>query len=194
MSQSHNVTTPHTPVTPPIHLIPVTSAAHAGWGEVSHQMVFVQQLRWCNFVSIWTAATQHSSPPYEQSAAAVGEVHIRPERESPWSMWRSSRRSMDDSTVAAKWCGTATVALPCPIYGSLSEAFYQALIDEGSNPNLLMSLKRGLEVRLLHHRTPPDVIRFLIHYHNGFHAGSGTSFCELVAMVPDVTRMQAIHT
>ena len=71
MSQSHNVTTPHTPVTPPIHLIPVTSAAHAGWGEVSHQMVFVQQ---------------HSSPPYEQSAAAVGEVHIRPERESPWSM------------------------------------------------------------------------------------------------------------
>ncbi|CAL1151058.1 unnamed protein product [Cladocopium goreaui] len=71
-------------------------------------------------------------------------------------------------------------------YGSLSEAFYQALIDEGSNPNLLMSLKRGLEVRLLHHRTPPDVIRFLIHYHNGFHAGSGTSFCELVAMVPDV--------
>lgn len=39
------VTTPHTPVTPPIHLIPATSAAHAGWGEVSHQMVFVQQLR-----------------------------------------------------------------------------------------------------------------------------------------------------
>ena len=77
-------------------------------------------------------------------------------------------------------------------YGSLSEAYYQALMNDGSNPNLLISLKRGLEVRLLHHRTPPDVIRFLIHYHNGFHAGSGTSFCELIQMVPDVIRLQPI--
>ena len=71
-------------------------------------------------------------------------------------------------------------------YGSLSEAYYQALLDEPENQNLLVSLRRGLEVRLLHHRTPPDVVRFLIHIHNGFHAGSGTSFCELVSLVPQV--------
>ena len=77
-------------------------------------------------------------------------------------------------------------------YGSLSEAYYQALIDEPTNSNLIIRLKRGLEARLLHHRTLPDVVHFLIHYHNNFHAGSGTSFCELVQMVPDVTQMQSI--
>eukprot|EP00435_Cladocopium_sp_Y103_P064491 s268_g26.t1 len=35
-------------------------------------------------------------------------------------------------------------------YGSLSEAYYQALIEDGTNPNLLISLKRGLEVPTLH--------------------------------------------
>ena len=69
-------------------------------------------------------------------------------------------------------------------YGSLSEAYYQALLDEPENQHLLVSLKSGLEVRLLHHRTPPDVVRFLILIQNGFHAGSGTSFCELVSLVP----------
>ena len=78
-------------------------------------------------------------------------------------------------------------------YGSLSEAYYQALHEEPANANLLISLKRGLEVRLLHHRTPPDVIRFLIHIHNGFHSGSGTSFCELIGIVPQVSELNLLH-
>ena len=72
-------------------------------------------------------------------------------------------------------------------FGSLSEAFYTALNEDGDNPNLLASLRRGLEARVLHNRTPPEVLRFLIHIHNSFHSGSGTSFCELIGMVPQVS-------
>lgn len=47
-------------------------------------------------------------------------------------------------------------------FGSLSEAFYCALNEEPTNPNLIASLRRGLESRLLHHATPHEVLRFLV--------------------------------
>ena len=79
-------------------------------------------------------------------------------------------------------------------FGSLSEAFFCALNDEPSNTNLIASLRRGLEARILHHSTPNEVLRFLVHIHNSFHSGSGTSFCELISMVPQVSSFNFIYS
>ncbi len=74
-------------------------------------------------------------------------------------------------------------------YGSLSEAFFQACCDAPDNDNLMVSVKKGLEARILSHRTPPAVVRLLINMHNRFHFGSGTSWVEIIQMVPDVFRL-----
>ena len=47
-------------------------------------------------------------------------------------------------------------------YGSLSEAFYQACCDSPDNDNLMVSVKKGLEARILSQGTPPVVVRLLI--------------------------------
>ena len=70
-------------------------------------------------------------------------------------------------------------------FGSLSEAFYSALQDDASNPALVATLSRGLEARLVSHRTPESVLKFLIRYHNGFHFGASTSFLELIGLIPE---------
>ena len=75
-------------------------------------------------------------------------------------------------------------------FGSLTEAFYQALVDEPSNQLLLTSLAKGLEARLISAKTPPSVLKCLVTFHNQFHAGAATSFVELVQMVPDAAWLQ----
>ena len=72
-------------------------------------------------------------------------------------------------------------------FASLTEAFYTALNQDPSNQNLMLTLQRGLECRVLHARTPPAVLRYLVNLHNRFHTGSGTSFVELLTLVPEVS-------
>lgn len=72
-------------------------------------------------------------------------------------------------------------------FASLIESFYAALEDEPDNPNLLRTLSKGLECRIIHHRVPPAVAKYLVHLHNRFHQGSATSFCELLNLIPDVS-------
>ena len=72
-------------------------------------------------------------------------------------------------------------------FASLTEAFYTALVDEPSNQNLLLTLSRGLECRILHAKTPPSICRYLVNLHNRFHCGSSTSFVELLTLVPEVS-------
>ena len=72
-------------------------------------------------------------------------------------------------------------------YASLSESFYQALQEDPRNENLMISVKKGLEARVINYKCPPAVIRYLINLHNRFHFGSGTSWIELIQMVPDVS-------
>ncbi|CAK9008936.1 Uncharacterized protein SCF082_LOCUS10080 [Durusdinium trenchii] len=82
-------------------------------------------------------------------------------------------------------------------YASLVESFFAALEEEPGNQNLLITLSKGLECRVLHHRIPPAIAKYLIHLRNRFHQGSSTSFCELLTMVPDVdSALQAykLHT
>ena len=62
--------------------------------------------------------------------------------------------------------GEKTGAFLALSFASLTESFYQALLEEPGNPNLRLSLSKGLEARVLHHRTPHSVLKFLIHYHN----------------------------
>ena len=72
-------------------------------------------------------------------------------------------------------------------FASLTESFYAALVEDPTNESLLLTLSKGLEVRLLSNRMPKNIIRYLVNLHNRFHKGSGTSFVELIKMVPDVT-------
>lgn len=71
-------------------------------------------------------------------------------------------------------------------FASLTESFYASLTEDSGNENLLMSLSKGLECRILSNRMPGAIIRYLVNLHNRFHKGSGTSFVELIKMVPDV--------
>lgn len=71
-------------------------------------------------------------------------------------------------------------------FASLCESFYTALNEDGdSNGNLMISLTRGLEARVLDHRIPPCISKYLVNLHNRFHSGSSTSFIELIQLVPD---------
>ena len=70
-------------------------------------------------------------------------------------------------------------------FASLCEAFYHALEEDGTNENLLLSLSKGLECRVLHHRTPGMILKYLVNLHNRFHQGSSTSWVELIQIVPD---------
>ncbi len=72
-------------------------------------------------------------------------------------------------------------------FASLTEAFYTALTDDPTNQNLLLTLSRGLECRILHAKTPPSICRYLVNLHNRFHCGSSTSFVELLTLVPEVS-------
>ena len=72
-------------------------------------------------------------------------------------------------------------------FASLTEAFYTALTQSPENQNLLLTLTRGLECRIIHARTPPAVCRYLVNLHNRFHMGSSTSFVELLTLVPEVS-------
>ena len=69
---------------------------------------------------------------------------------------------------------------------SLTEAFYAALQEEPANPNIQLTLKAGLEVRLLSARTPAGVCKYLVRLHNRFHGGAATNFLELMSAVPEV--------
>ena len=70
-------------------------------------------------------------------------------------------------------------------YGSLTEALYQALQDDPTNPQLLLTLAKGLEAKVLAAQTPPSVLKYLVKLHNRFHMGAQTSFVELVQLVPE---------
>ena len=70
-------------------------------------------------------------------------------------------------------------------FASLTESFYMALEDDPCNESLLLTLNKGLECRLLSNKMPSNIVRYLVNLHNRFHSGSGTSFVELVKMVPD---------
>ena len=72
-------------------------------------------------------------------------------------------------------------------FASLTESFYAALVEDPSNVNLKMSLSKGLECRILNAKMPAAIIRFLVNLNNRFHNGSGTSFIELMKMIPDAT-------
>ena len=71
-------------------------------------------------------------------------------------------------------------------FGSLTEAFYQALEEEPTNSQLLLSLAKGLNATVFSFRTPPAVTKYLVKLHNRFHVGAATSFVELVQLVPEV--------
>ena len=71
-------------------------------------------------------------------------------------------------------------------FASLTEAFYVSLVDDPCNELLLLSVRKGLECRILHHRTPALIGKYLVNLHNRFHQGSSTSFVELIQMVPHV--------
>ena len=75
-------------------------------------------------------------------------------------------------------------------FGSLSEAFYEALIAEPDNPQLVSTLAKGLETKLLSVKTPMSVLRLLVNLHNKFHSGAATSYLELIQCVPNVPRPQ----
>ena len=72
-------------------------------------------------------------------------------------------------------------------FASLCEAYYAALVEDPANQNLLVSLVKGLECRILDRRLPASIAKYLINMHNRFHSGSSTSFVELVQLVPDAT-------
>ena len=76
-------------------------------------------------------------------------------------------------------------------FASLTESFYAALREEPENPMLLQLLSKGLEARILSAKTPMSVLKYLVTFHNHFHAGAATSFVELVQMVPDVTKQHS---
>ena len=69
---------------------------------------------------------------------------------------------------------------------SLTEAFYMAYAEDPTNPNILCTLKAGLDVRVLSVRTPPQICRYLVRLHNRFHGGASTNFLELMAAAPEV--------
>lgn len=68
---------------------------------------------------------------------------------------------------------------------SLVEAFYEGISQEPNNPNLLATVKRGIEGRVLSRRTPGSVCRFLTTIHNQFHHGASTNFLELIRISPE---------
>ena len=70
-------------------------------------------------------------------------------------------------------------------YGSLTEALYAALEEDPKNPQLLLTLNKGLEAKVLSWRTPPSVLKYLVKLHNRFHTGASTSFVELVQLIPE---------
>ena len=78
-------------------------------------------------------------------------------------------------------------------FASLTEAFFTALAQEPQNQNLMLTLSRGLECRIIHAKTPPSVCRYLVNLHNRFHSGSSTSFVELLTLVPEVSRLRYDH-
>ncbi|CAJ1440640.1 unnamed protein product [Effrenium voratum] len=69
---------------------------------------------------------------------------------------------------------------------SLVEAFYTALNEEPGNPNLIATLRHGIQVRILSSRTPPGICKYLTKLHNRFHGGASTNFLELIGFIPDV--------
>ena len=56
--------------------------------------------------------------------------------------------------------------------GTLVDAFYIAIQQHGTNPNVVLSLQTGLEeCVLMHAQTPTDVLQHIIVEHNSFHDG-----------------------
>ncbi len=64
---------------------------------------------------------------------------------------------------------------------------------EPSNPLVVLSVKNGLTARILHEKTPPCVLQHLVHFHNAFHDGARTSFCEAIAKTQNVEAEWAAH-
>lgn len=73
---------------------------------------------------------------------------------------------------------------------SLVEAFYTALNEEPGNPNLIATLRHGIQVRILSSRTPPGICKYLTKLHNRFHGGASTNFLELIGFIPDAARYE----
>ena len=56
--------------------------------------------------------------------------------------------------------------------GTLVDAFYIAIQQHGTTPNVILSLHTGLdECVLMHAQTPTDVLQHIIVEHNSFHDG-----------------------
>eukprot|EP00959_Pyramimonas_sp_CCMP1952_P368765 7724312-Pyramimonas_sp.AAC.1 len=65
-------------------------------------------------------------------------------------------------------------------YGTLSRAVYRAAAEDPKNKMVKLTLKQGLRhMTVLDHRTPDDVIRFLIDFHNDWHKGSTFTLLQM---------------
>ena len=73
---------------------------------------------------------------------------------------------------------------------SLVESFYTALADEPSNELLLATLRTGLVSRVISHRTPSSILRYLVTLHNQFHHGASTNYLELIRLAPQACMFQ----
>ena len=74
-------------------------------------------------------------------------------------------------------------------WGSLTEAVFQALLEDPDNQQLTLVVTKGIEAKLLSNKTPDSVLKFLTRLHNRFHSGASTSFLELIQLVPEASRI-----
>ena len=93
--------------------------------------------------------------------------------------WLQQKPPAEPGTSGAKYFALS--------FASLTESFFEALIEDPQNELLLLSVSKGLECRVLHYRTPPMIGKYLVNLHNRFHQGSSTSFVELMQLIPDAT-------
>ena len=70
---------------------------------------------------------------------------------------------------------------------SLVEALYEAAQQDPENPNIVATLKAGIELRPLDVKTPSAISKYLVKLHNRFHGGAATNYIELMTTVPEVT-------
>ena len=64
-------------------------------------------------------------------------------------------------------------------WGSLTEAVYQALCEDPTNPQLRAVVEHGMEAKVLNARMPTSVLQYKTRLHNVFHQGASASFVEL---------------
>jgi hypothetical protein len=88
----------------------------------------------------------------------------------PWGLWADSP------------------PYPLLTWGTRIRALYRAVEREPDNEYVKLTLKNGLKnLTLLHPRVPRHAREWLRDFHNGFHAGSTTSFLQKLAWLPEVS-------